>query len=123
MTVARSADEIKAGDIRILSIGTLCDFADYFVIVSCRARVQMRAVAEKIAEAGKGLGRRPLGVEGEQSETWMLLDYGDVIVHLFHPETRLHYDLERLWGDAQIVEWREALAAGARGKTYGPAKE
>jgi len=115
LTAAHSADEIKVDDIVILDIGKLCDFADYFVLASCRTRIQMRAAAQKIAEAGKTLDRRLLGIEGEHSDSWILLDYGDVVIHLFHPETRRYYDLERLWGDARRVEWRERLA-GAKGK-------
>ncbi|MCX7017007.1 MAG: ribosome silencing factor [Candidatus Sumerlaeota bacterium] len=112
MTVARTADEIKARDVAILEITKLCGFADFFVIATCATRLQMRALAHKIHDLGKEMGRRPFGIEGEHSESWMLLDHGDVIVHLFNPETRRYYDLERLWADAPRVEWSadEAVA-------------
>lgn len=102
---AQTADELKAQDIRVLQVDRLCGFADYFVICSCQTRVQMRAVAQKIIEECKGIGRQRLGYEGEDSENWILLDYGDVIIHLFRPEVRQYYNLERIWGDASEVAW------------------
>ena len=111
MAAARTADEIKADDVVILEITKLCGFADFFVIATCATRLQMRALMHKIHEVGKEMGRRELGIEGEHSDNWMLLDHGDVIVHLFNPEARNHYDLERLWGDAPRVEWSAAEAA------------
>ena len=68
----------------------------------------MRAAAAKIRELAKESGRKPAGIEGDQSESWMLVDYGDVVVHMFSPESRGYYDLERLWGDAKKIDWRQA---------------
>jgi len=102
---AQTADELKAQEIRILQIDRLCGFADYFVIATCLSRIQMRSLAQKIVENAKDTGRQRLGYEGEDSENWILLDYGDVIVHVFNTEARSYYNLERLWGDAEEIEW------------------
>lgn len=108
---AQVADELKARDVRILKIGRLSGFADYFVIASCQTRTQMRAVAHRIIAGAKEIGRHRLGYEGEDSENWMLLDYADVVVHLFRPEIRDYYNLERIWGDGDLVEWQRAESA------------
>ncbi len=107
---AQVADEVKVEDLRILRIGHLCGFADYFVIGTCRSRTQLRAATHRIIESGKEHGRYRLGYEGEDSENWMLLDYGDVVIHLFSPDSRAYYNLERLWGDAVEVEWSPTAA-------------
>lgn len=88
-----------------MHVGPHSDFTDYFVIASCLTRAQMRAVTVKISDAAKALGSTRLGLEGETSDHWRLLDYGDVIIHLFSPQTRAYYHLEQLWGDAQTVKW------------------
>lgn len=107
---AQTADELKAQDIRILQIGRLCGFADYFVICTCQSRVQMKGVAQKIIEGGKAIGHHRLGYEGEDSENWALLDYGDVVVHVFRPEARAYFNLERIWGDAEVIDWSPTFA-------------
>ena len=66
----------------------------------------MRAVTLKVGEAAKARSSSRLGLEGEASDQWRLLDYGDVIVHLFNPQARTYYHLEQLWGDAKIIDWR-----------------
>jgi ribosome-associated protein len=110
MNVARTVDELKVADPVVLAIGDACAFADYFVIGTCESRVQMRAAAVKIRELAKESGRQALGIEGEQSESWLLVDYGDVVIHMFSPQSRAYYGLERLWGDAKKVNWRPAAA-------------
>lgn len=111
LAAARAADELKAENVLVLRLAESCAFADYFVIASCHTRTHMHAIARRIDEAARLAKRHRLGYEGEMSETWQLLDYGDVIVHLFHPQTRQHYNLERLWADAVAVEFAPAASA------------
>jgi ribosome-associated protein len=81
----------------------VASFADYFVIASAGSTRQMDAILESVAELLEPEGVRPLGREGESESGWVLLDYGDVIVHLFAPEERAYYDLEGLWSTAVSV--------------------
>lgn len=92
---------------KVLAMSKVCSFADYFVIFSGRSDRHVRAIAEAIEEALKEKGVSPLGVEGKRAGTWVLLDYGDVIVHVFEKQTRGFYDLEGLWSDAEEVEVEE----------------
>lgn len=85
---------------------------DVFVIATGTSRPHTQTLAEEIELKLKGEGRRPLRVEGKREAQWILLDYGDVVVHLFQQETRDFYGLERLWGDAPLIEW-ERLASEA----------
>lgn len=93
----------KAQDIKILNVGGLTSIADYFVICSGNSTVQVKAIAdeieEKMAEQGYCLNHR----EGYNNARWILLDYGDIIVHIFHTEDREFYGIERLWSDAEIT--------------------
>jgi ribosome-associated protein len=91
----RKAEKPVALDVRDVS-----SFADAFVILTGRSDRQVRAIAEHIVDVVKAAGERPLGVEGREEGHWVLMDLGDIIVHVFDPETREHYDLERLWSDA-----------------------
>ncbi len=86
-----------------MNVRELTTIADYFVICSGQSGRQVQAVAEALLEAGEAKGRRPIGVEGLSSAQWVLVDFGDVIAHVFTPEEREYYKLERLWGDAPVV--------------------
>jgi ribosome-associated protein len=77
---------------------------DYFLICSASSEVQVKAVAENIEEELRGQGVRPWHVEGLEGRRWVLLDFVDVVVHVFHERTREYYMLDRLWGDARSVE-------------------
>lgn len=87
----------------MLNVSELTTIADYFVICSGQSERQVQAVAEAILEAGESEGRKPLGIEGLSAARWVLLDFGDVIAHVFTPDERAYYRLERLWGDAPVV--------------------
>jgi ribosome-associated protein len=102
----RKAERPVALDVRAIS-----SFADTFVIVTGRSDRQVRAIAEHIAEVTRGGGERPIGIEGREEGHWVLMDYGDLIVHVFDPETRDHYDLERLWSDAPALPLSHAEGA------------
>lgn len=97
---ARTALGKKAEALLVLDLQTLSTIADYFVICCGNSTTQLRSIAEAIEQSLKAEGVPVLHREGLPESGWMLLDYGDVIVHVFLPETRDFYSLERLWGDA-----------------------
>jgi ribosome-associated protein len=97
------ASDKKASDIVLLRTAELTTMADYFVIASGRTERQVQALSQAIVDELRDEGIKPLGVEGLRSARWVLLDYGGVIVHLFAPEEREYYGLERLWSAAQQV--------------------
>ncbi len=100
---AESADDKKAFDIQVLDLRGLTYITDYFVICSCSSRTQVSAVTDGITERLAKAGRLPMHVEGGAEATWVLMDYGDVVVHVFEEQTRLYYGLEKLWADAPRV--------------------
>ena len=106
--VAAAADEVRAEGITLLDIHRVTLIADFFVICTARSDTQMRAVAERIREKLKEHGERVLHQEGQQQARWMLLDLGDVVVHIFDAEARQQYDLEQLWADAERIEWESS---------------
>ncbi len=101
--VVAAAEDRKALDLRVLALGDISDFTDFFVVCSGRSDRQVQAIAEGIQRRLRDAGARPLHVEGGRQGRWVLLDYGDIVVHVFDPETRAYYGLERLWGDAPDV--------------------
>ncbi|MFW6189944.1 MAG: ribosome silencing factor [Planctomycetota bacterium] len=107
-TCAHLADERKAEDIVVLDVRGLTVLTDYFVIATGRNRRQIDAIAEEINRQVEKLGHSRLGMEGEATSGWVLIDLGEAVVHLFLPHTRRLYDLELLWGDAPKVAWRQA---------------
>ncbi|MBT9258649.1 MAG: ribosome silencing factor [Clostridiales bacterium] len=103
--IARVADEKKGQHIVALNVSELTPITDYHLIISVGNSIQARALADAILEATQEEGIRLLQMEGYEQGRWILLDYGDVLVHIFLEEVRAYYDLERLWGDAP----REAI--------------
>jgi ribosome-associated protein len=97
------ASDKKGSDIVLLRTAELTTMADYFVIASGRSDRQVQALSRAIIDELRDDGIRPLGVEGQSSARWVLIDYGGVIVHLFAPEEREYYGLERLWSQAAQV--------------------
>jgi len=113
---ARAAASKKAEGTVILEVGGLLAITDAFVITSGTNARQVRTIAEEIEAKAKQSGRRgPLRVEGLDDARWVLLDYGDVVVHVFVEEARRYYDLERLWSDAPRWRW-EPQAVTGRGR-------
>lgn len=92
-------DEIKAIDVRVLDVRPLTDITDFMIIASGRSNRQVRALADEVVAEATLRGVRPLGVEGFDQGTWVLVDLGDVVVHVMQPATRDFYQLERLWDD------------------------
>ncbi|MBM7623121.1 ribosome-associated protein [Sporohalobacter salinus] len=105
--IAETADDKKALDITILNLQGISIIADYFVICSGKTDIQVKAIArginEKLADVSEVELQRK---EGMDDAKWVLLDYADIIVHIFHQQEREFYDLERLWGDAERVDWQ-----------------
>lgn len=108
---ARTAATKQGQAIVVLDVGELISITDYFVIVSGTSDRQVATIAEEISKALKGGRKRALRREGEAGARWVLLDFGDVVVHVFHEEERDFYRLESLWGDAPAVEWEEPVTA------------
>lgn len=103
-TAARVAAENRGRDIIILDLRELTAMFDFFVLANGSSRRQLHAISEEIDRVlEKELGDRRLGIEGYEESRWILLDYGDVVVHLFEPETRSYYAIEELWGQAKRV--------------------
>jgi len=112
---AAGALDRKATDIVILDLRKLTIMCDYFVIGTARNSLHAKAVAEGIEEKLRDAGRRPGHIEGMYGAGWVLMDYGDVIVHVFLNSERNFYDLERLWADAKVEEI-EDIVGEARSK-------
>lgn len=102
--VVEAALQRGAEDVVALDVRDVTSFADTFVLATGRSDRQVRAIADAILEAVESRGERALGVEGKQEGRWVLLDLGDVIAHVFQPEVRAYYDLDRLWSDAPLLE-------------------
>ena len=111
--ITEAALDRKAEDIVVLDVRELTSFADTFVIVTASSDRRARSIADAITESAKHLGDQPLGVEGHDEGRWVLVDLGDVIVHVFQDEVRREYDLERLWSDAPVVDGVGGLARTA----------
>lgn len=106
LTIARAADDRKGGDIVILRVGEVTYLADYFVIATGFSKAQVRAISQAIADkVEKEWQRRPLRSEGLAESSWILQDYGEVIVHSLLPQEREFYNLEAFWGHAERIEF------------------
>ena len=110
---AEAASDKKAADILAINVAELLVVTDFFVIATGGTNIQVRAIADEIEEQLRVRGgAKPIGREGESEAKWILLDYGDIVVHVFQPEERDFYRLERLWADAP----RLALPASVDGR-------
>lgn len=105
---ARAADDKKAEDTLVLEVGPLLAITDYFVITSASNRRLVRTVVDAVDDVVREtLGRSPLRVEGLAEQQWVLMDYGDVVVHVFSDEMRSYYEIERLYRDVPRVDWQD----------------
>ena len=103
LAAAAAASAKKARDVVVLDVSGPLVISDYFVICSGGTDRQVRAIAEEVERACREFGAHPARREGEREARWILLDYGDFVVHVFTDEERAYYDLERLWRDAPVV--------------------
>jgi len=100
----RAVEALKADNVVVLDVRSSASFTEYMIFASGRSTRHVRAIAEAVVEAAKASDQPPVGVEGEEVGEWVLVDLGDVVVHVMWPDVRLYYELEKLWG--------EELAAG-----------
>ena len=110
---ARIADDNRAKDVLLLDLRQATPLVDFFVIATTDSRRQSNAIAGEIDQEMKRLGERKLGMEGSEEGRWVLIDYGDFVVHVFSSEARSYYSLEDIWGDAVRIDWRNLEADGA----------
>ena len=108
-TIIRALDSKRAEDIRLIGIKDLTIVADYFVVANGTSNAQTKALADEVEFQLKQKGLEPTRTEGYQDATWIVLDYGSVVVHVFYKETRDYYKLERLWQDGEQVDISEYI--------------
>ena len=100
----RAAESKKATDIKVLNLTGITSFADYFVIATGANQRQIQAIADEVGMQLKKAGELPISAEGYEQAEWVLMDYADLLVHIFSTKARAYYDLERLWRNARAVE-------------------
>ncbi len=105
--IARLSEDFRGQDTVILDLTGITPICDYFVLTTGTSRRQMHALANEANRTLREAGSQRLGLEGYENSTWIVEDYGDVVLHIFTPETRAMYDLENLWADAPRVEFHD----------------
>ena len=105
--IANILDNKKAEDIKILHIGDLTSIGDYFIVATGNSSTQVKALSDEVDRVLSSEGIEPKRIEGLSGASWILMDYYEVIVHIFQKETREFYQLERLWADAPVVPFTE----------------
>ena len=103
-TVVKAADSKRAEEIVALDVANVSLLADYFVIMQANSEGQVKAIADEIEEKVAAAGVQVRDIEGKNAANWVLLDFGDVVVHVFRTETRQFYNLEKLWAEAPLVD-------------------
>ena len=104
---SRIADDNRSKDILLLDLRLATPLLDFFLIATAATRRQANAIAIEIDAEMKKLKEAKLGMEGTEEGSWILIDYGDFVVHIFTPEARVYYSLEEVWGDAPRLDWRD----------------
>ncbi len=99
-------DDKKAMRLNLIKIDDISSLADYFVIANGTSSTHVRSLADEVEEKLEAAGAAPARVEGYRSDSWILLDYGSVVIHVFTQEARDFYDLDRLWADGVSVDWQ-----------------
>jgi ribosome-associated protein len=109
VTAARAADDKQGSDIVVIDVGNVLPITSLFVVASASNSRLVRTIADAVTESVRNAtGRSPVRSEGMAEAQWILVDYGDVVVHVFAEETRRYYEIERLYRDRPIIEWRPA---------------
>lgn len=106
---AKVCDDFRGEDTKVLDLTKVTPIFDYFVVTTGNSRRQMISMAEEADNVMAAAGSERIGIEGHEGATWILHDFGDVVLHIFDPEARKNYNLESLWADAESVDWREVL--------------
>lgn len=106
---AKTAEDYRCKDTLVLDLAEVTPVVDYFVLTTGASKRQMHALADEVKRLLKAQGSERLGLEGYESSSWILEDFGDIVLHIFTPETREIYGLERLWADARRVDWRSIV--------------
>jgi ribosome-associated protein len=124
----KAMDDKKALDVAVLDISRISSFANYFLLCSGDSSRQIQAIADEVEEKLRADGFRPSHVEGYGNAEWILMDYTDLVVHIFSKKARAYYDLERLWRDGKHLEVDKLLRSrarkpGARRKTEGRSRD
>lgn len=103
LVAARAAESKKAKDIRVLDLRDIASFTDFFLLCSGSNAPQLQAISEEIGRQLRAIGERPVSVEGYRNSEWILVDYGDCLIHIFSEKARAYYDLDRLWRHAKEI--------------------
>lgn len=106
---AKTATDNKGQDVTVLDLRSLTPVFDFFVIATGASRRQVHTIVEEVDATLRSVGDTRAGVEGYEASKWVVQDYGDVVVHVFDPDTRDYYKLEELWADAPKVDWENEL--------------
>ena len=109
LQVTKALDEKKGIDIKLLKIGDISSLADYFLICTGTVNTHVKTLCDYVEYTMEQLGEPMLGREGHRGNSWELLDFGSVVVHVFTDEARKFYDLERLWADAEVVDLKDII--------------
>jgi ribosome-associated protein len=113
----KAVDDKKASDLVVLDISGIASFADYFLLCSGDSSRQIQAIADEVEERLRAEGLRPTHVEGYRNAEWVLMDYVDLVVHIFSRKARAYYDLERLWRDGKRIDPEKLLSEKAAAKS------
>ena len=110
--IVKILDSKKAENIQVIGITNLTIIADYFIIATGTSTTQVKSLADEVDFQLGQLGIEPRGIEGVRAANWIVLDYGDIVVHVFYRDTRAEYQLERLWADGEQVDISNLLIDG-----------
>lgn len=113
LALATTMNDKKGEEVRVLDLRGVCGFADYFVLVTGGSDRHVRALADAALETAARGGAKALGVEGKSVGRWVLVDLGEIVVHVFSDEARDYFGLERLWGDAEELAVEQAVGAAS----------
>ncbi len=113
-SICRALLNKKAEGLRVINVSNLIGITDFFVICSAESTTQVSAITDELLRTADRNGFKITGVEGTENNLWVLVDFGDVVVHIFHEPVRLFYDLDGLWRDAEEISINDLLTSGSR---------